>query len=495
MQNIYNIPEIITKTVETLTNNGFEAYLVGGCVRSLMLHVKPKDWDITTNAKPAQMQRLFKKSIYENKFGTVAVINEEVEDPTLKMVEITPYRLESKYSDKRRPDQVSFTKNIEDDLKRRDFTINAMALALPTPKDKNYKLIDLFGGQEDLKNKIIKTVGSPDERFNEDALRVLRAIRLSAELGFSVSRETKESIKKHTHSLANIAQERIKDEFIKIIMSEKPEGGMELMRELGVLKYVAPELEDGYGVEQNKAHKFTVWEHNLLSLKHAASKKWPMEIRIASLLHDVGKPATRRWDKKKKDWTFYGHDVIGAKMSAKILSRLKFSKKMIDLIAKLIRYHLFFSDTEKITLSAVRRIVRNVGPENVWDLMKVRFADRIGMGRPKETPYRLRKYESMIDEAMRAPLSVTALKIDGGNLMELLKIKPGPRVGHILHMLFDEVLEDPSKNTKEYLEKRAEELNKLKDMELDKLGKKAKDRKAEIEAREIKEIRQKWWVK
>lgn len=496
MQNTYNIPEIIIKTVETLTDNGFEAYLVGGCVRSLMLHVKPKDWDITTNAQPPQIQRLFKKSIYENKFGTVAVINEGIEDQTLKMIEITPYRLESKYSDKRRPDQVSFTKNIEDDLKRRDFTINAMALSLPTQKkEKNYKLIDLFEGQKDLKNKVIKTVGSPDERFNEDALRILRAIRLSTELDFSVARETKGAIKKHAHSLVSIAPERIKDEFIKIIMSEKSEKGMELMREAGILKYIAPELEDGYGVEQNKAHKFTVWEHNLLSLKHAASKKWPMEIRMASLLHDVGKPATRRWDKKKKDWTFYGHDVVGAKMSAKILSRLKFSKKTIGLIAKLIRYHLFFSDTEKITLSAVRRIVRNVGTENVWDLMKVRFADRIGMGRPKETPYRLRKYESMIDEAMRAPLSVTALKINGEDLMQLLKIKPSPKVGHILHMLFDEVLDDPNRNTKKYLEEKAQELNKLGDAELDKLGKKAKDRKAEREAKEIKEIRQKWWVK
>ncbi|MEK9183448.1 MAG: HD domain-containing protein, partial [Patescibacteria group bacterium] len=387
------------------------------------------------NAKPHQIQKLFKKAIYENKFGTVAVINESVDDPTLKTVEITPYRLESKYSDKRRPDQISFTKNIEDDLKRRDFTINAMALGIlnlksqiskPQIKTENLKLIDLFEGQKDLKSKIIRTVGNPDDRFNEDALRVLRAIRLATELDFNVSHETKTAIKKYAHSLTSIAQERVKDEFIKIIMSEKPEKGLELMRNLGVLKYVIPELEDGYKVEQNKAHKFNVWEHNLLSLKHAASKKWPMEIRLASLLHDVGKPLTRRWNKEKKDWTFYGHDVVGAKMSAKTLSRLKFPKKTIDLIAKLIRYHLFFSDTEKITLSAVRRIVRNVGPENVWDLMKVRFADRIGMGRPKETPYRLRKYESMVDEAIRAPLSVTALKIDGRELMELLKIEPGP---------------------------------------------------------------------
>ena len=275
MQNQYNVPEIIIKTVETLIKAGFEAYLVGGCVRSLMLHsmpggrqVKPKDWDITTNAKPHQIQKLFKKAIYENKFGTVAVINESVDDPTLKTVEITPYRLESKYSDKRRPDQISFTKNIEDDLKRRDFTINAMALGIlnlksqiskPQIKTENLKLIDLFEGQKDLKSKIIRTVGNPDDRFNEDALRVLRAIRLATELDFNVSHETKTAIKKYAHSLTSIAQERVKDEFIKIIMSEKPEKGLELMRNLGVLKYVIPELEDGYKVEQNKIARMFVF--------------------------------------------------------------------------------------------------------------------------------------------------------------------------------------------------------------------------------------------
>jgi len=178
-----------------------------------------------------------------------------------------------------------------------------------------------------------------------------------------------------------------------------------------------------------------------------------------------------------------------------MLAKLKFSKKSIDLIAKLVRYHLFFSDTEKITLSAVRRLVRNVGPENIWELMNVRFCDRIGMGRPKESPYRLRKYESMIDEAMRAPLSVTALKIDGTRLMELLKIQPGPKIGQILNILFEEVLDEPQKNTAEYLEKRVIELNTLNDKELENLAKQAKDKKNELEQAEIKEIRQKWWVK
>ena len=486
----HHIPEIIIKTVKTLTDNGFEAFLVGGCVRDLLLHVKPRDWDITTNAKPEQIQKLFPKTVYENKFGTVAIINEDTSDETLKIVEITPFRLESKYSDKRHPDTVHFAGNLEDDLKRRDFTINALAFNIVSRET-----IDLFNGQKDIKNKIIRTVGNPEDRFNEDALRILRAIRLATELNFEVSRETQEAIKKQAYFLEIIAKERIKDEFVKIIMTDKPSNGIKMMQELGILKFVVPELEQGIAIEQNQAHKYDVWNHNLLSLDHAAFKKWPLEIRLAALFHDIGKPASRRWSEEKKDWTFYSHDIVGAKMTFRILSNLKFSKKTTELVAKLVRYHLFFSDTEKITLSAVRRTVRNVGPENVWDLMKVRFCDRIGMARPKETPYRLRKYEAMIDEAMRTPLSVGMLKIDGNRLMKILDIQPGPKIGQILHILLDEVLDDSERNAEKWLEKRVKELGKLSEQELVKLGDKAKTKKDQLEWQEISEIREKWGVR
>ena len=464
--------------------------MVGGCVRDLLLHTKPKDWDITTNATPEQIQDLFPKTVYKNKFGTVAIIHQDVSNETLKVIEITPYRLESKYSDKRHPDSISFTRNIGDDLKRRDFTINAMAFNSVT-----HETIDLFDGQNDLKNKTIKAVGNPEERFEEDALRMLRAVRFSAELDFEISHETQEAIKKKAHLLEMIAKERTKDEFEKIIMSDNASQGVRTMNEFGILKYVIPELEEGIGIEQNKDHKFTVWEHNLRALDHTVSKKWPFFVRLSALLHDVSKPASREWTAKNKDWTFYGHDVVGGKMSVKILSRLKFSKKDIELIAKLVRYHLFFSDTDKITLSAVRRTVRNVGTENIWDLMKVRFSDRIGMGVPKESPYRLRKYESMIEEAMRAPLSVGMLKIDGNRLMELLNMKPGPKIGFILHTLLEEVLDEPSKNTEKWLENKAKELNALSEKELETLGKKAKETKKEVERKEIEVIRKKWFVK
>jgi poly(A) polymerase/tRNA nucleotidyltransferase (CCA-adding enzyme) len=218
-------------------------------------------------------------------------------------------------------------------------------------------------------------------------------------------------------------------------------------------------------------------------------------VRVAALLHDVAKPHTRKWSNEKKDWTFYGHDVVGGKISKKILERLRFPKKFIDDVSTLVRYHLFFSDIEKITLSAVRRIVANVGPELVWDLMDVRSCDRIGMGRPKETPYRLRKYHSMIEEAMRAPVSVGMLKIDGAKIMEVLNIKPGREIGWILHALFNEVLDEPEKNTSDYLENRAKALLALDHKELEKLGEAGKETKAEKEAGEVAEIRKKYGVK
>ena len=410
----YIIPKEVSYVTETLEKAGFGAYLVGGCVRDLMLHVKPKDWDITTNAKPKEIMKLFPKTVYENKFGTVAVIQEYVSDETLRNIEITPYRLEAKYFDKRHPKEIIFTNNLEQDLKRRDFTINAMAMSLnskfPISNSQtisNFKfqiskftIVDLFHGKQDLKDKIIRAVGNPEERFSEDALRMLRAVRFATELGFTVSPETSEAIKKQANLLEVIAKERIRDEFIKIIMSKNPDKGLEMLRKLGLLKFIIPEIEQGLGVKQNKDHLYDVWTHSIKSLKHSADKNFSFNIRLSALLHDIGKPISRRWDTNKKDYTFYGHDVVGGKITAKILARLKFPTKKIKIIAKLVRHHLFFSDVDKITLSAVRRIVRNVGADNVWDLMKVRFCDRIGMGRPKETPYRLRKYESMIEEEL-----------------------------------------------------------------------------------------------
>ena len=493
----YKIPEEIKRIYDTLKNAGYEAYLVGGCVRDLLLGKKPKDWDITTNARPEEIEKLYEKSFYENQFGTVSAITDS-EDETLKVVEITPYRLESKYSDKRHPDAVKFTGKLEDDLKRRDFTVNAMALNLETQTGSvfpvsGFMLYDFFGGQEDLKKAVIRAVGEPTERFEEDALRIMRAVRLAAELDFSIEEKTSQAIKEKGELLDIIAKERIKDELVKIIMSDRPQKGLESMRETGILKYVLPELEEGWGVTQNKEHIFKVWEHNLRSLEHAVKNNYSLEIRMAALLHDVGKPRAKRGE--GPDSTFYSHDVIGGKMAKEILFRLKFSKKFTETVSKLVRYHLFFSDTDVITLSAVRRLVRNVGPENIWDLIKVRFCDRMGMGRPKERPFRLRKYQAMVEQVLRDPISVKMLKINGNRLMKITNLEPGPKIGDILNILLEDVLDDPELNTAEYLENKAKELAVLPDQELKKLSKEAKKKSITVEEEVIGEIKGKYYVK
>ncbi len=486
----FTIPKEITEIAEKLKKGGFEAYLVGGCVRDLLLGLKPKDWDFATNALPEEIMKIFSNSFYENDYGTVGVVNDNVSDETLKVVEITPYREESEYTDFRRPDKVSFGTTLEKDLERRDFTINAMAFD-PTKG----QLIDIHKGQKDIKDKIVRAVGSPVDRFSEDGLRILRAIRISSELGLSIEKETEKAIISSASFIRNISKERIRDEFSRIIDSKNPVGGLILCQNLGVLKEFLPELEQSVGVKQNKAHSYDVWTHLLKSLEHSNKKNMKFHVKLSALFHDISKPETRRWSDEKKDWTFYGHDVVGSRVTERILKRLKFPMKLIENVVILVRWHMFFSDTDKITLSAVRRLVSRVGKENIWDLMDLRACDRIGTGRPKESPYRLRKFHSMIEEVMADPVSVSMLKIDGKKIMEVSQETPGPRIGYILHALLEEVLDDPSLNTEEYLEKRAIELSKLPKKELEDLGKSAKDRKDEEEEKKISEIRDRHWVK
>ncbi len=529
--NNFSIPKEVTHVTQTLEKAGFEAFLVGGCVRDLirqqleigqmdaiqggnrngrggvheygdenisisnaevrhMPNFQPKDWDVATNAKPDEIITLFSKTFYENEFGTVGVVNEETDNETLRVIEVTPYRIESKYSDGRHPDSVVFSQKINDDLKRRDFTINSLAYSVSRET-----IVDLYDGQKDIKNKVLRTVGKPVDRFMEDGLRILRAIRLNAELGFEIDPDTEKAIFENSNLLENISMERIRDEFTRIIMSEKPMDGLLAMKKLEIMKYVVPELEETYGVEQNQAHAYDVWEHLLRSVQHSADKNFPLEIRLAALLHDISKPENRRRSKDKDKWTFYGHEVVGARTVKKILTNLKYSTKIIEKVTTLVRWHMFFSDTEQISLSAVRRMIVNVGRDNIWDLMNVRICDRIGTGRPKEDPYRLRKYHAMIEEALRDPISVGMLKIDGKRLMDVTHVTPGPKVGFTLHALLEEVLEDPKKNTAEYLEKRASELILLPENELRALGEQGKVSKEEADEEEVKKIRGKHYVK
>jgi poly(A) polymerase/tRNA nucleotidyltransferase (CCA-adding enzyme) len=479
------IPETIGQILEKISDADFEAFIVGGCVRDLLMGKEPKDWDITTNAKPEEIQKIFPDSFYENEFGTVGVKIRKDEEET-EVVEVTTYRTESKYSDKRHPDEVKFAKKLEDDLKRRDFTINALAM------NGEGEITDLFGGKKDLENKIIRAVGDAGERFNEDALRMMRAVRFATTLGFTIEPATLEAIKKHSQTLQIISKERIRDEFVKIILSDEPMKGIELLRETGLLEHVIPELLEGFGIEQNLHHIYSVWEHNLRALQYTADKKYSLEVRVAALLHDVGKPKSKRGEGHTS--TFYGHEVIGAKMTARILDRLKFPKDQAEKIIKLVRFHLFYYNVGEVTENSVRRLVANIGKENVEDLLKVREADRIGSGTPKAVPYKLRHLKFMIDKVARDPISPKMLKLNGNDVMKLLNIETGPKVGMIVNSLMEEVLDKPEKNTSEFLETRVLELGKLSEGELNELAKKGKLKTAEKEEEEIGEIKSKHHV-
>ena len=479
------IPKEVKNIIEKLEKSGFEAYIVGGCVRDFLNSTEPKDWDITTSAKPDEIQKVFPDSFYENNFLTVTVKTGN-KDFNLQEVEVTTYRLEAKYSDKRHPDEISFAKKLEDDLARRDFTINAIAM------DSKNKIIDLFDGQKDLRKKIIKTVGDPEQRFSEDALRMLRAVRFATTLNFKIEEKTKEAIKKNNIWLEAISKERIRDELLKIIMSDRAAEGIDLLHELNLLKFIIPELEENYGVGQNKHHIYDCYQHALKALEFTAKKKFNMQVRIASLLHDVGKPRVKAGDGPNS--TFYNHEIVGARMTFLILNRLKFSKKDVEKITKLVRYHLFYYNVGEVTESSVRRLIKNVGSDSIEELLQVRQADRIGSGVPKAEPYKLRHLKYIIEKVSTDPISVKMLAVNGGDIMKILKEGPGPKIGQILDILLGSVLEDPKRNNKEFLEKEILKLGKMDEKKLKKLAEKSDEDLENIEKKQDEMTKKKYWV-
>jgi poly(A) polymerase/tRNA nucleotidyltransferase (CCA-adding enzyme) len=479
------VPEEVVAVSKTLAEAGFEAYLVGGCVRDMLLAREPKDWDVATDATPAEIQKLFPDSVYENDFGTVGVKTES-EDPRLKIIEITTYRIEGKYTDQRHPDEVKFASHIEDDLARRDFTVNAMAM------DMKGDVIDPFAGARDIKERVLRTVGAPEERFSEDALRLMRAVRFSVELDFEIEMNTRRAIVKLAGGLEAIAKERVRDELVKILMTPNAAKGIILLEELDLLRYVLPELREGIGVGQNKHHIYTVFEHNVRALGYAAGENYSLAVRMASLLHDVGKPKVKGGT--GADATFYQHEYVGARMAVKMLDRLRFSREFTEQVAHLVRMHMFNYETGVISPAGVRRLVARVGPENIDDLLKVREADRIGSGVKKAVPYRLRHLLFMIEKVKRDPLSPKMLALRGDDLMPLLNLPQSRRVGWILNALMEEVIDDPKKNDKKYLEKRAKELNKLTDAELQELFASAQQKKREAEGEMDEDIKKKHHV-
>ena len=476
-------PEEVLEVIKKLSEKGFQAFLVGGCVRDILMGKTPKDWDICTSAIPSEIQSLFPDSFYENDFGTVGVKSD------LGVIEVTPFRTEGEYKDGRRPESVSFGTSIQEDLQRRDFTINAIAL-----NPVSHETIDPFGGEKDIKDKIIRAVGVPKDRFSEDGLRIMRLFRFASQLNFSIDYSTLQAAIDTKDILGRISKERIRDEFTKLLMSQNPSIGFMYMEKTGTLSFITPHIAEAVGVEQNGIHAYHVFEHLVRSLQHAADKNMSLELRLSALLHDIGKPATRKWSKEKKDYTFYGHEVVGAKMAKKILTDLKFSHETIEIVSKLVRWHMFFSDTEQITHSAVRRMIANVGKDHIWDLINLRMCDRIGTGRPKEDPYRLRKYMSLIEEVMADPTDVSMLQLNGNDIISELHVKPGPILGKTLHILLDMCLENPKLNNKESLLAEAKNILTKTEEEIDTLYLKALQTKQEENEEKIRKIRQNYKV-
>ena len=392
------IPNYVLETLEKLKQAGFEAYIVGGCVRDFLMSREPQDWDITTVATPEQMLAVFPEGHYENNFGTILLPIKEADGKTIEVLELTTFRSEQGYSDRRHPDEVKFETDVEKDLERRDFTINALALTPSAPAPlaetnkryleidgRSYLLLDLFGGEKDIRKKVIRAVGEPELRFKEDALRMMRAVRFVAQLDFALEPKTQRSITKLAGSIKFVSQERIRDELIKILASARPAEGIELLHDCKLLRYIIPELEEGVGMPQSRHHIYQVYEHNILTLKNCPSPKWP--VRLAALLHDVAKPRTRKMIDGIA--TFYNHEYIGAKMVRRIMERLKFSREETEQVVNLVKNHMFYYQVDEVTAASVRRLIVKVGRDNLQDLIHLRMADRVGSGTPKALPYKL----------------------------------------------------------------------------------------------------------
>lgn len=430
------LPDAVKNIIQTLSDHGHEAYAVGGCVRDCVLGREPSDWDITTDALPMEVKEIFPVTIDTGiKHGTVTVLSDHVG------YEVTTYRIDGEYEDGRHPNDVTFTRSLEEDLARRDFTINAMAY------NDDRGIVDLYGGCDDLNKHIIRCVGDPDQRFSEDALRMLRAIRFAAQLGFDIDENTKQAISDHASDLSKVSAERIRVELIKLLVSDHPEL-IDLARELGLTAIFLPEWDKMASCEQNTPHHIgTVAVHTIRVVK--ALPPDPV-LRMAGLLHDVAKPVSKKTDTKGQDH-FVGHPILGAQMSRKIMRRLTFDSASIDRVEKLVTYH---DDRTAATKRAVRRLAARIGSDLMEDLITLRRADISGQSdyRREEKMELIDQTEKVFHEIMndKDALTVKDLAVDGRDIMNA-GVGSGPVLGEILKAMLEEVLEDPAKNTKEYL--------------------------------------------
>lgn len=446
-----------------------ELYLVGGAVRDIILEKSTKDFDfVVAKVEARQLEKFLAQNGQVNlvgkSFGVFKFMPQSHKDGFEPFDIALPRTEHAGMSGGYRDFNIQSNKDlkIEEDLSRRDFTINALAWDL-----KNKKLIDEFDGLKDLNHKLIKAIGQPEKRFQEDYTRMLRAIRFSCQLNFEIDKNTFSVIKKKSKKILEITSERINEEFTKIIISGEAEKGLRLMQEIGLLKVLIPELEAGVGVSQNKAHIYEVFDHSVRALGVAAKKKYKLEIRLAALFHDVGKPTTK--ELKDGDATFYNHDQEGAKITKQVLKRLNYSNDIIKAVFHLVRYHMFYYALDTVTDAGVRRLLNRIGKENVDDFIDLRICDRLGMGRPKAKPWKLIQLERRFKEVQLDPINPKMLKITGHDVITELQMEPGPKVGLILNALLGEVLEDPKKNAKNYLVKRMQEMNKMKDSALAKM--------------------------
>ena len=435
------LPKPVNDFMDQFSKKGFEIYLVGGAIRHLVLGQTTDNWDFTTNATPEKIQSLFPNSFIHNDFGTVS-IPIAVKNQTL-LFEVTPFRRESGYSDKRHPDRVAWAKTIEEDLARRDFTINTLAY-----DGKN--LVDLFNGLADIKNKLIRAVGDPNKRFAEDALRLLRAIRFAAQLGFLIEEKTRTSIEKNAPLIKHISAERIRDELLKIVISDNPAEGVLFLRNTSLLKQILPELDTCFDIPQKsplRHHIYDVGTHSVQALRLCPSTD-PIT-RLATLLHDIGKAPTFKKDEATGLITFYDHEIVGARQAAEIADRLRLSREQKKKLVTLVRFHMF-TVSENQTDKAIRRFIRNVGKEYLQDALDLRVADRLGSG-ARLTSWRTELFKKRLEEVQKETFEIKDLEIDGNDVMKALGIKPGPKVGEVLQQIFDEVEKGKLKNNRDDL--------------------------------------------
>lgn len=447
------LPDEVIKLMDEFKKNKYQIYVVGGAVRDVLLDKLVDNWDFATNAAPEEIQKLFPDSFYNNTYGTVSipiklVTNHQLQDT---IFEVTPFRKESNYNDFRHPEKIEWAKTIEEDLSRRDFTINAIAYD-------GSIIIDPYNGKNDLKNKLIKAVGNPDKRFNEDALRLMRGIRFASQLGFMIEDKTKKSIEKNAQLITNISWERIRDEFLKIISSDYPSEGILFLKNTGLLTFILPEVDICFTIPQKspkRHHIYDVGTHLVMTLKHTPSKD-PIT-RFAALIHDTGKAQTFKKDEKTGLITFYNHEVVGKKLAEQIADRFKLSNKEKHKLVTLVQFHQF-TVSEIQTDKAIRRFIKNVGKEYLDDIIDIRFGDRIGSG-AKPDSWRFDLFRKRLIEVQKQPFAIKDLKIDGNDVMTTLKLKPGPKIGEILTKLFNQVVEGKLKNERKILLQQINEMD------------------------------------